>query len=387
MNMRVWVFFTLMISAVILANSCSKGLTVEENTDFDYLPGTVLSPPGNPTTPQKVALGKLLFFDPILSGNKDVACASCHHPDLGYSDNLDIAIGVNGIGLGSDRHFAIPNDIPFTRRNTPTILNTAFNGMDVYGNYNPANAPMFFDNRTHSLEEQSLKPIAALEEMRGRNISESVIIDTVIARISNISEYQRLFAEAFGPGNTITPSNLGKAIAAFERTLVTPNAPFDRYMKGDKSALTEQQKRGMLLFISNGCNDCHNGPMFSDYKTHVLGVPDNDKLDFTDKGENGTYKFRTPTLRNLKSTAPYMHNGVFATLEKVMRFYNRVKKHDHGEFRNELVPISQLDPLLKLEIVDHQDLVRFLESLSDDNFDKQVPQSVPSGLSVGGNIH
>ena len=109
---------------------------------------------------------------------------------------------------------------------------------------------------------------------------------------------------------------MAKAIATFERTLVAANAPFDRYMRGDQNALTEQQKKGMALFISTGCNMCHNGPMFSDYKTHVLGVPDNEKLGYSDKGQNDTYAFQTPTLRNLKFTTPFMHNGKFNTLEE-----------------------------------------------------------------------
>ena len=131
------------------------------------LPQTVKAPADNPQTPKKVALGRLLFWDPILSGKKDVACATCHHPRLGYAEDLDISIGVNGVGLGARRRFAPGNTIPFVKRNSQTILNTAFNGIDQSGQYDPAAAPMFWDLRAKSLETQALEPIKSFEEMRG----------------------------------------------------------------------------------------------------------------------------------------------------------------------------------------------------------------------------
>ena len=121
---------------------------------------------------QTIALGKMLFWDPILSGNKDIACASCHHPANGYSDNLDLSIGTGGVGLGTSRHFSNPRTGIFVKRNSQTILNTAFNGMDINGNYNPQNAPMFWDSKIKSLENQSVEPIKSLEEMRGTKLSE-----------------------------------------------------------------------------------------------------------------------------------------------------------------------------------------------------------------------
>ena len=148
MSKKAWLVIAIIVTAVIIINSCSKGIEVLPANNFGFLPGNTIYPPANPYAANKAAFGKLLFFDPILSGNKDVACASCHHPAFGYTDNRDIAIGVNGVGLGVGRRFADPNDIPFTKRNTPTILNAAFNGIDPYGNYDPAKAPMFFDNGT-----------------------------------------------------------------------------------------------------------------------------------------------------------------------------------------------------------------------------------------------
>ena len=192
------------------------------------LPMEIQFPKENPTTTEKVALGKLLFYDPILSGNKDVACATCHHPETGYAEFLDISIGVNGKGLGSTREFEEPNNIPFVKRNAQTVLNTAFNGIDVSNHYDPDTAPMFWDDRVKSLEGQALEPILALEEMRGRTFAEDEILHEVVDRLQGIEEYQRLFESAFPEDVVISSDNLGKAIAAFERTLITNNSRFDQ---------------------------------------------------------------------------------------------------------------------------------------------------------------
>lgn len=143
------------------------------------LPEDYLSPADNPTTAEKIELGKLLFYDPILSGGKDVACASCHHPEFGYAESLPLSIGVNGHGLGGRRRFNASNDIPFTKRNSQTLLNTAFNGIDENGKYRPEDAPMFWDLRAKGLEEQALMPIKAFEEMRGHGFKEEVIADEI----------------------------------------------------------------------------------------------------------------------------------------------------------------------------------------------------------------
>src|SRR5579863_10239244 len=264
------------------------------------LPQAVKTPPDNPPSSDKAALGRLLFWDPILSGNKDVACASCHHPRFGYADHRDLSIGVNGVGLGEDRRFASPNTIPFVKRNSPTLLNVAFNGIDEAGRYDPAAAPLFWDMRVVSLETQALEPIKAFEEMRGNASEADKAVDGVVARLKAIPEYRALFAKAFGGTNSVTAGNLAKALATFERTLLANNSPFDRYMRGDRTAMTTAQIAGMQRFESTGCTNCHNGPMFSDYKPHVLGVPDNPKLAESDRGIAGApYAFRTASLRNL----------------------------------------------------------------------------------------
>jgi cytochrome c peroxidase len=351
------------------------------------LPQTVLSPKDNPTSPQKVALGKLLFFDPILSGAQDVACATCHHPDNGYAEFLDISIGVNGSGFGSRRVFNQPNDIPFVKRNSNTVLNTAYNGIDIGNRYEPEKAPMFWDMRVESLEKQALEPIKAFEEMRGHGYSEEDVLEVVVARLVAIPEYQLLFKSAFNENDAINATNLGKAIAAFERTLVTNNSRFDQYMRGDKDAISLSEKEGFELFKNAGCANCHNGAMFSDYKAHVLGIPENDKLAVPDSGINQDFAFRTASLRNLRFTAPYMHNGSLKTLKSVLEFYEDISM---GKTRNPAVTKEHFDPLVKelnLGVKDMGSIISFLNTLNDTNFDKDIPESVPSGLPVAGNIH
>jgi cytochrome c peroxidase len=333
---------------------------------------------------QTIALGKLLFWDPVLSGNKDVACASCHHPANGYADNLDLSVGVNGVGLGASRHFSKTSIISFAKRNAQTVLNTAFNGMDQNGNVNQENAPMFWDSRVRSLENQALEPIKNMDEMRGNVFTEANALDSVVARLKNMPAYQTLFKTAFGGTQPVTTGNLALALAAFERTLVANNSPFDRYKKGEKTAMTTLEIQGMNAFQTVGCASCHSGGMFSDYQLHVLSVPDNAKSKAADAG-NGTFAFRTASLRNLKLTAPYMHSGVFGTLEDVVRFYGRIAG---GNSQNPNVTIRQVDPKIRnVRIQNNQEaLVAFIKALSDDNFDKTIPATVPSKLNPGGNI-
>jgi cytochrome c peroxidase len=362
--------------------------TVSDSIDetVTALPLQVKSPPDNPSTPQKIELGKLLFYDPILSGDKDVSCASCHHPEYGYAEGLELSIGVNGTGLGEMRRFNEPNDIPFTKRNSQSILNTAFNGIDTKGNYDPKKAPMFWDLRTQSLELQSLKPITSLEEMRGVGHEELIELDSIAGRLKANAEYRKLFEEAFGGNEAVTILNLSKAIAAFERTLIANNSPFDKYMRGDKTALNTMEQEGLAVFKQAGCAKCHNGPMFSDFKLHVLGVPDNEKLLKPDLGAGNKDAFRTPTLRNLRYTDPYMHNGKLKTLENVMELYEDVAGL---KSRNPRISSDQLDPIARKSKITQRDfrlIIEFLNTLNDDNFDRTIPKRVPSGLKVGGNI-
>ncbi len=356
--------------------------------DLEALP-TVSDPADNATSQAKVDLGKILFWDPIVGGEKDVACATCHHPSLGYSDGLDIAIGVNGTGLGATRtenSGGLGLTIERVGRNSPSVLNAAYNGMTSLGNYSPENAPMFWDSRMHSLEAQCQGPPTSRSEMRGDAYTEEATFDSIMARLAAIPEYVTMFDAAFGGGAAaITRKNYAKAIGAFERTIVTDNSPYLQYLGGQLSALTDQQKNGLLLFFDKaGCGQCHSGPMLSDFDFHALGVADNPSHPVgTDAGKDDLYKFRTPTLHNASLTGPYMHNGMFSTLKEVVEFMN------DGVSENANVLSGMIDPDFKpLNLLDSEidDIVAFLESLTDEDFDKTPPASVPSGLSVGGSI-
>lgn len=391
--MLVRQLFSLVAAFMLFVWSCAKSTEKKSSKPLPddinvlaALPLTVTAPANNPITDEKVMLGKLLFFDPILSGNKDVACASCHHPNFGFAESLEISIGVNGKGLGEKREFRTPNDIPFVKRNSQTIINTAFNGLNTEAQTSPDAAPMFWDLRAKSLENQSLEPIKTFEEMRGHLYTQAEVLDKILDRIKKNSEYQRLFKAAFGTENAITKENLAKAMATYERTIVANNSRFDQYMRGDNTALSQNEIDGMMLFLKSGCSKCHNGPMFSDFKTHTLGVEDNEKVGFSDDGFQKKYAFRTPTLRNLRFTAPYMHNGKLKTLQNVLEFYEDLSG---GQIKNPNVKPRQLDPLiehLKVNFKDISAIIEFLGTLNDDKFDRSIPTKVPSGLKVGGNI-
>ena len=422
----------LALGVIALALTVSSSRTATAGR-FGPLPAAPADPPDNPTTPDKAALGRLLFWDPILSASQNVACATCHHPSFGYADGRDLPIGVDGVGLGTSRHFAADGPTRLVKRNAPTLLDIGFAGIDITGESVPSNAPMFWDARVRSLEAQALEPMKALEEMRGDSVSGDEAVSEAVKRVAAVPEYRQRFAQAFGSNASIDATNLARAIAAFERTIVAGNAPFDRYERGDKSAMTDDQIRGMSAFQSMGCVNCHDGPMFSDYKLHVIGVPDNRKLGAPDTGAEGRYAFRTPTLRNLAYTAPYMHDGTFASLQTVVNFYNLVGGGGRGRgarggpgpgpgpggggFRggpppqgggggrgfqgppggrgrggvalNANVSRQDLDPLLRqvnVRFGSRQDLIAFLGALNDPGFDRSTPANVPSGLAPGGGI-
>ena len=271
---------------------------------------------GGPRNPAAVELGRLLFWDPILSGNKDTACATCHHPDFAYADGRDLSRGSLAVGLGPARRDMSNGRIPIVKRNSPTVLNTAFNGVGenrrgrrngdgaTVSSIDPARAPMLWDRRIRSLELQALEPLKSREEMRGDTYSESDAVDTVVARVRANPEYVTLFRNVFGPGDEIDARRLGEAIAAFERSLIAMNSPFDRFRAGEANVLTAQQRRGMEAFDRAGCDRCHEGPMFSDYSLQAEGVGENPQLAAADAGA-GRFRFRTPSLRNVALTAPY----------------------------------------------------------------------------------
>lgn len=379
--------FILCLAVLTFLSACQRGDDddddgINQNTidEIGALPEDGFFPSFNPYSDAKFDLGQALFWDPVLSGSKNVACASCHHPNFGYADGRDLSSGVNGAGLGPDR---INGTI--VKRNAPTILNTAFNGIEEDGTFNPDLAPMFWDIRAMGLEEQALLPILSKEEMRGELINEADIIDTLVERLNLLVEYKHLFENAFGT-NEINGDRIAAALSTFQRNLVANNSRFDEYMRGNLTALSNNEIEGMHTFIEVGCANCHSGPMLSDFELHTLSVPDHPLI--ADNGATGNFDFRTPSLRNLAFTAPYMHNGHFDDLEDVLEFYNDISG-GNGDSQNPLVNDNEIDndaENLDLNRRDIDEILLFLNTLNDDSFDKTIPQTVPSGLAVGGNL-
>ena len=303
-------------------------------------------PADNPTTPEKAALGKLLFFDPLLSENNDMACATCHQPDLGFGDGQPVANGPDG---------------PLTR-NTPTLWNAAYV------------QKLFWDGRMDSLELQVNFPLTHPNEM---GVSDIAALE---AELRANPEYVALFDAAFGGGEqAVTADNMARALAAFQRTLLSQNSPFDRYAAGDFDALTPQQRRGLALFRSGAtrCFECHGAPTFASDTFRVVGVPGDDpgRAGVTPDGQQGAFK--VPTLRNIALTAPYMHNGSLATLEDVVNFYA-----DGGGHAFDVDNVDVFVNGFDMNDQERADLVAFLYALTDELQLPELPAALPSGLPV-----
>lgn len=297
-------------------------------------------PKDNAQTPEKIELGKQLYFDKRLSVDHSISCASCHDPKKGWSNGEATAEGFNGQRGG---------------RSSPTIINTAYQRFQ------------FWDGRAGSLEEQALGPIANPIEM-------NLPIEEAVQRIAAIEGYQRQFKTVFGQG--VNAELLAKAIAAFERTIVSGNAPYDRFKAGDKGALSEQAQAGMKLFFGKAnCSGCHTGGNFTDNGFHNLGV--NFLVDEPDVGreaisglEGDRGAFKTPSLREIARSAPYMHDGSLATLEDVVEYYNR------GATPNDYLDEEIFE--LKLSEEKKAALVAFLrEGLSSPDYPDMEPPSLP----------
>lgn len=305
-----------------------------EDVKIYLRPMEVPQPADNLSTPERVELGKNLFFDPRLSGSKWISCATCHNPVLGWSDGLPTAIGHAMTVLG---------------RSTPTILNGAYQKFQ------------FWDGRAATLEQQALGPIQADVEMAG-NMAD------VVKTLSEIPKYKQMFESAY-PGQSITNDTVAKAIAAFERSVVSTDSPFDRWLKG-QNTMNEAALRGFEVFKGKAnCAACHSGFNFTDNGFHNIGLPDN-----TDEGRYNVKKikvmhgaFKTPTLRDVVLTAPYMHNGQYKSLEEVVDHYN-----------NGGTPtFDNLDPNMKklnLSKQEKKDLIEFLKALTGDPVAFTVPQ-------------
>ncbi|MEM7350766.1 MAG: parallel beta-helix domain-containing protein [Acidobacteriota bacterium] len=324
--------------------------------------------PDNPLSAAKVELGRLLYFDPILSGDNAVSCAHCHHPDLGFADNRGRSMGLGGEGLGRDRRSGA-----LLRRSSPTVWNAAFNHLQ------------FWDGRAADLEEQAGKPIQDAREM-GQDPAE------LVAELQRIPDYVRRFGEAFdeagASATAVTFERVLFAIAAFERTLLSQDSRFDRYARGDRTALSEAERRGLNLFrsLETRCFECHGLPTFANPDFKVIGVPDPPDLAEPDRGraeiaggEAYAGAFKVPTLRNVALTAPYMHNGAFTTLAEVIDFY---AGGGGVGLRLEVPNIDDKIRLFDLTPAEKNDLIAFLHSLTDESAKPEIPAAVPSGLAV-----
>ncbi|MFZ2103381.1 MAG: cytochrome c peroxidase, partial [Oricola sp.] len=333
--------------------------TVPEARKWHPLPAVAPSPSGNRTTPEKVELGRRLFEDVNLSADRTVSCASCHDVTGGAGDDgRPVAVGIGGrTGV----------------RNVPTVYNAAFQSR------------LFWDGRAVSLEQQAAGPLVNPVEMGMASL------DDVEARVRERPEYRALFDEAFGDGKPITADRIVKAIAAYERTLVSNDAPYDRFVRGDEHVLTQGQKRGMALFQSLGCRRCHAGPNFSGAS---LFAPQASFQPFAvartpralarglaeDKGRAGENAkigvFRVPSLRNVALTAPYFHNGSVSDLSEAVRIMAAaqlgVLVGDAGEPPELEVRWSpgtgSLETVERTRIDDRDiaDIVAFLRALSGD---------------------
>ncbi len=323
---------------------------------FRPLPETPAYPDYNPYSPEKEALGELLFWDPILSGDMNVACASCHHPDHAWGDGRKRSVGSDGVGLGPQRQGSEK-----TKFNSPTILNVAFAGMGVDdAEMDFIAGPYFWDARAPTLEEQALDPIKSQVEMLGYNFQPDEAMPLIISRLQGIPEYVDLFGAAFEGADVINEINIARALATFQRKLTTSRTAFDRYLEGDTDALTQRQVTGLNKFVNADCVRCHQGVLLSDYIVHS----DEPVL-------RGRPAVRTAPLRTVKLTAPYMHNGSRGSLRDAI---------DEYDDRDDLDVEFDDDE-------DSGDVEAFLRVLDDGNFYRVIPSSVPSGLAVGGDIN
>ncbi len=272
--------------ALVLGATAAHADDIAEYMDFfEPLPHLPPIPADNTMTPEKIELGKMLFFEPRISASGVISCATCHNPALGWADRIPRAVGHGGqVG----------------ERNTPTVLNSGFL------------ESQFWDGREPDLEGQALGPIQADVEM-------AMTLAEAIERLKEFDIYHEHFGAAFPEDpDPINQHNVAQAIATFERTLNTPNSPFDRFLRGDMQAMTDQQVDGMKLFVDAGCVACHSGPAFTDSNFHRFELPGStDEGRFLVTGDEADmFAFRTPTLRNVAVTYPYFNNGSVETLHE-----------------------------------------------------------------------
>ncbi len=314
-------------------------------------------------SPQQIDLGRFLFFDPLLSGDQTLSCASCHHPDQGFGDGKARSIGIDGHVLS---------------RSAPTLWNSAFL------------SSFFWDARATNLEEQAEGPLFSPVEM-GNNK------ENLLASLKASSAYRALFAKAFpekdDARSAISLANVYTAITAFQTSLISLNSRYDQYAHGYADALNAQEIEGLNIFRSfvARCSQCHMPPLFTNQEIAVIGTPEPAGMPL-DIGAQQTFNapklkggFKVPTLRNIALTAPYMHSGKFQSLRDATEFYNKGRGHAVPEGVDMLIHWHISEPNLKDEELDR--LVDFMKTLSDESFKPQIPDTVPSGLNPINHIH
>lgn len=337
-------FFVIIVSAIIIS-ACSTSPVIDKDheaaTELQkwLLPETPPFPKDNEPTEERVQLGKMLFFDPRISRDQNMSCATCHNPSLGWSDGLAKGRGFKSNLLG---------------RASPSIINTAYNTIQMW------------DGRKKSLEDQAMGPLEAADEM-------NTDFSQFFSWIKQNEGYVKAFEKAY-PGQGITKETTAKAIASFERTVISNNSPFDQWIKGNSQAMTKQQVRGFDVFkneTEGNCAVCHDAPNFTDNGMHNIGLasfgdekPDLGRFDQKPlrlmKGA-----FKTPTLRDIALSAPYFHDGSATTLMEVVEHYTK-----GGEVKTNLSP--NLKPI-KLTQQDKEDLVAFMQALTSEHVAVTLP--------------
>ncbi|MCF8465674.1 MAG: c-type cytochrome [Flavobacteriales bacterium] len=305
-------------------------------------------------TPQQIDLGRYLFFDPILSGDGTVSCATCHQPEKGFSDGLDRSIGIGGQTVN---------------RSAPSLWNVAFLKL------------LFWDGRATTLEKQMEGPLFSENEM---GTTPHQLRET----INSIPTYQKMFREAFPKRDEakIQLEQIYLALAAFESSLISLNSRYDQYAHGFHGALNQQEIEGMNVFRSfvARCAECHTPPLFTNQQIAVLGTPEPDgraldpgaQTPFNDPSIRGGFK--VPSLRNVATTAPYMHSGRFKTLRETVQFYTDGRGHAVPEGENLYLHWHIWEPELTDNELDR--LVDFLKTLTDESFMPTRPNKLPSSL-------
>ena len=303
-------------------------------------------------SPAQIDLGRYLFFDPLLSANKTLSCASCHQIDKGLADGLDRSIGISG---------------EKTARGAPTLWNVGFL------------QHLFWDSRSESLEDQAQGPLFAANEMgntRGQ----------LLASLQENAFYPTMFKQAFPASNHIELTQVYQALAAFQSSFISLNSRYDHYAHGYHQALTQRETEGFNIFRSfvARCSECHTPPLFTNQQIAVIGTPEPDGLPL-DVGAEKTFNnaklkgaFKVPTLRNIVKTAPYMHSGRYTDLREAVDFYNKGRGHAVPEGVEMQIHWHIWEPNLTENEIDL--IVEFLATLTDESLLPRVPKHLPSGL-------